>query len=354
MKKILSILKFKKEANLLGAKVYMIKSMVAIITAYGIAMNNSILRKDMISVLFGLMLTIEPSILKGFKQGLEQVYASIIGGITAGIIVYLLGINVWTVSLSVVITLYICIKINWKIVSPVAIFTAIYMTQYVQKTEAGTVSMLLTFKLRMFALLTGVLIALFYNFIFALFSYKELLNKRITFLLDSLINSMRKITIGFKDKKELEDTIKYLPEIFDNIDSTYYLFEDIKKENKIYKLLNIEIEKISTFQKVLLQLRNITHLEYDTCYILLNDLDFDKLDKDLKEQIKYKMKENVKKIKNLKVYFNSLDNYDVEMVVSKEDRKIEGTKKESIRLLYNVNEIEECIISAVEEGKNIR
>ena len=171
------------------------------ITAYAIAHNNSVLKLDMISLLFGLMLTLEPVTLTGVRNGLNQIYASSLGALSTAIILYCFGINIWTVAISIAFTLYVGLKINWREVSVVAIFTSIYMTQYVQNTAAGQPSIFLTFRLRILALGVGIVIAILFNFLFSLFSYRSMIYKRITFLLGSTISSLTIILEMYKSKR---------------------------------------------------------------------------------------------------------------------------------------------------------
>jgi uncharacterized membrane protein YgaE (UPF0421/DUF939 family) len=147
MKKILNYLKFNEEILLLNSYAYLAKVFISILTAYLIASHNAFLRKDMISILFGLALTLEQTNYTSLRNGYDQFASSVLGGLSAAIIVFFFGINLWTVALSVTFAVFVALKINWKSVSPVAVFTAIYMTQYVQTNSLGAPSMFLTFEL---------------------------------------------------------------------------------------------------------------------------------------------------------------------------------------------------------------
>ena len=246
MRKIISILSLKGEANLLDSKLYILKSFLAVMTAYAIAHNNSVLKLDMISLLFGLMLTLEPVTLTGVRNGLNQIYASSLGALSTAIILYCFGINIWTVAISMAFTLYVGLKINWREVSVVAIFTSIYMTQYVQNTATGEPSIFLTFRLRIFALGVGIMIAILFNFLFSLFSYRNMIYKRITFLLGSTISSLSIILecIKVSDFHNLIKEGKALPTVFNNIDWVYSQFEDIKKESNLkFKMMKLQRRK---------------------------------------------------------------------------------------------------------------
>jgi len=271
-----SMIKLKNEAILLDSKWYMTKAFFAVMTAYIIAVKNPILKLDTISVLFGLMLTLEPVTLTGIKNGLNQIYATALGAISTAVIIYLfqiLGINmVWTIALSMAFTLYVCLKIDWRAVSPVAIFTSIYMTQYIQKTPAGEPSIWLTFRLRLFALGTGVIIAIIFNFIFALISYRKMMNKRITFLVKLVIDSLNDMVKTLRDNNEegFSSVKNKFPPIFNNIDWVYSLFEDMKKEYKYKaKIVGFKRENLIRIQSLVLFLRDITHLNYDIVYVLM-------------------------------------------------------------------------------------
>src|SRR5690348_807192 len=117
-----SAVRFKKEAILLDSKLYIIKAFFAVMTAYIFAIKNPILKLDTISVLFGLMLTLEPVTLTGIKNGLNQIYATVLGAISTAVIIFIfqsLGISmVWIISLSMAFTLYVCLKIDYRAVSP--------------------------------------------------------------------------------------------------------------------------------------------------------------------------------------------------------------------------------------------
>lgn len=273
MKGIISKILFQKEANLLDSKLYILKSFLAVATAYLIGSRHEIISKDMISVLFGLMLTLEPITLTGIKNGLNQVYATLLGAISTALIIGFLGINVWTIALSVAFTLYVCLKINWREVSPVAIFTSIYMTQYVQTTPAGDPSVFLTARLRLFALLVGVIIAVIFNFLFSFVSYQSMAYKRISLLLESIIKNLQKTLEGIKEKNidKIVESKRSLPQIFNNIDWVAGLFKDVKKEFKFkHRFLGLQSNKIKYFQRIVWFIRAIAHLNYDINYIFVD------------------------------------------------------------------------------------
>lgn len=275
MNKILSIIKLNKEANLLDSKMYIIKTFLAVATAYIWSVNNPILKHDTISVLFGLMLTLEPVTLTGVKNGLDQIYASLLGALSTVIIVYIGGgISAFTIALSVAFTLFVCLRINWRMVSPVAIFTSIYMTQYIQKTISGAPSMVLTFRLRMAALGAGVIVAILYNFIFSFVSYKQMLNKRVLFLLESIYDNLQTTSNAIEENNidKIYMLKSKLPQDFNNIDWVMTFFMDMKKEAKFkLKISNINMSLIEKYENMVLTIRTINHLNYDICYTLCDE-----------------------------------------------------------------------------------
>lgn len=163
-RRISKTLGLSQEAYLFDSPLYLTKSLLAIATGYIIGKQFPIAQLDMISVLLGVMYNLEPLNRTSVRSGVSQLIASTIGAAATGILVLAFGVNVFSISIGMVLTLYVCLKINWRLVSPVAIFTSIYMTQYIQVNEAGLPSIWLTFRLRIIALGLGVLIALFYNY----------------------------------------------------------------------------------------------------------------------------------------------------------------------------------------------
>lgn len=270
MGKVIKMLGLKEEANLMDSKLFMLKTFMAVAAAYLIGHNNALLSKDMISILFGMMLTLEPVAFTGLRNGVDQIKASVIGAASTAVIIYFFGINVFTIALSIAFTLYVCLKINWREVSPVAIFTAIYMTQYMQKDAAGNLSILLTFELRMAALIMGVAIAVLFNFLFSLYSNKNMLYKRAAFLHKSALNNLEKTLKALQkmNKEEFLHIKRDLPNTFNNIDWVYGLFQDIRKEYKYKSLYRISDNQLEALCSAVLSIRNITHLNYDIIYCL--------------------------------------------------------------------------------------
>lgn len=358
MKKLLSFIRLKQEADLLNSWLYIIKSFLAVATAIIIIHNFSILKLDTISILFGLMLTLEPVTLTGIRNGFSQLYASVLGAASTAVIIYFLGINAFSIGLSMAFTLYVCLKINWREVSAVAIFTSIYMTQYVQKTPQGVPSIFLTFRLRMLALGVGVLIAIIYNLIFSSFYYRSMVYKRVSYLLKNIIENMEKIMLGLEDsdKGKIQEVHQGLPKVFNDIDWCFSLFDDIKKEYRFrLKVTGFKKKDIEKLQNIILSIRSITHLNYDMSYVLLEDaFDWSKLT-DNKGSIAQEFLSDIDELKKIKCIF---DKENTCAIYSREGisyEGISGTKEEEYytRLIHDLREINKVTNTIKAEASGI-
>lgn len=269
--KLLDIFKLKKEANLMDSKLFILKTFLAIFTAYVVGSNHHIVSKDMISVLFGLVLTLEPVNIAGIRGGWSQVYATLIGAVTTGLIISLFGISAWTIALSVALTLYITLKIDWKQISPVALFTAIYMTQFLQYDQTGEVSILLTMQLRLMALGTGVLVAVFYNFVFSIIQYRVITSKRIILLFDKMIGSFDATKVAIlKTSSEQEQVMNQITDVTKSIEWFSSVFKDLSKEFNAIPIWSSKKKALADALVLLEQMHHLTHLLYDINYSVLH------------------------------------------------------------------------------------
>jgi hypothetical protein len=205
------------------------------------------------------MLSMEPVSVSVFKSGLSQIKATIIGGTISAIIIYFGGINYITVPLAVAVTIYVTLLLDWKNISIIAIFTAIYMTQYVQYNSMNEVSIGLTFQLRMLAVFSGVFIAVVYNFIFSRLFYKGLVRKRTQYLIEELKNNFE---LYLEDQVTYEDLKTTLTTTFVDVDLIKGNIKDLQQEKK-------DSEYLKTYLKIIIELRNINHYLMD---LVLNDL----------------------------------------------------------------------------------
>ena len=178
--------KLSKEALLFDSPLYIAKAFLGVMLAYGLLGKTEFVGRDMISVLFGMMLTLEPSSVAGIKSGVGQIKGTLLGGVIGLIVVSIGGVNFITVPLAVALTLYVALVMDWSVVPAVAIFTSIYMTQYIQYDLEGMPNMFLTFLLRMSALGSGICIAVLVNAIFSRFGYKRMITKRLVYTFEQM------------------------------------------------------------------------------------------------------------------------------------------------------------------------
>jgi len=248
-----------RQGKQFDSPLFILKSFLAIMTGYILFHEHNIIGKDMISVLFGTMLSMEPVSVSGFKSGLSQIKATIIGGTISAVIIYFGGINFITVPLAVAVTIYVTLLMDWKNISIIAIFTAIYMTQYVQYDSMNEVSIWLTFQLRMLAVFSGVFIAVVYNFIFSRLFYKGLVRKRTQYLIEEVKNNF---DLYLVDEMVYEDLKNTLTTTFVDIDLIKDNIKDLQREKKDSKYLKKYLE-------IVIELRNINHYLMD---LVLSDL----------------------------------------------------------------------------------
>ena len=76
----------------------------------------------------------------------------------------------------------------------------------------------------MLALAAGIIVALFYNYLFSQFFYKKMLNKRIVFLIESFLKVLSNYDLPYMEQKQM--TASFISEI----DSIQGIFMDFKKE----------------------------------------------------------------------------------------------------------------------------
>lgn len=249
---------WKREMTLFDTGIFILKSFVTIFAGYAIFNSNTYLGKDMISLLFGAMLTLEPVNISGLKKGFELISASIIGGVIAAVIVMIGGINCITVPLAISLTLYITLRINWRSMSVIAVFTSIYMTMLVQYNSIGQPSMPLTLQLRLLSLGTGILLAVLANFIFSLFSYRAMLRKRIVYVLESTVVFVEKMSVILQnnDDYKVKELRIGLREIFVDIDQISVYVKDISKNKR-------KMDITQRYMKLLMKLRDFNHYLLD-------------------------------------------------------------------------------------------
>jgi hypothetical protein len=282
---ITNILGLKREAILLDSRLYILKAMCAISAGFILGHAFSITRLDMISVLLGVMYNLEAINVSGVKGGINQMLASTLGALTTGLLVYLMGydVTVFTVAIGMGLTLFIALKIDYRMVSPVAIFTSIYMTQFIQRDIAGNPSVFLTFQLRIAALGLGVLIAITFNYLFSFLYYRQIGRRRLEFAkIQSLIGldkSLQELSAATTDHNANNSVLAF---VFSDIEMVKSNVETMLKETWL-PFNRQERKNLYNIHEIIKSLKIIMHLAYDSNYIYdegrltVNDKDIDKL-----------------------------------------------------------------------------
>lgn len=264
-----NIFGLKKEAILLDSRLYILKAMCAISAGFILGNAFSVTRMDMISVLLGVMYNLEAINVSGVKGGINQMLASSLGALTTGLLVYLMGydVTVLTVAIGMGLTLYIALKIDYRMVSPVAIFTSIYMTQFIQRDLTGNPSVLLTFQLRIAALGLGVLIAITFNYLFSFLYYRQIGKRRLEFAkLQSVIGldkTLEELSSSGMDHNANNSVLAF---VFNDIEMVKSNVETMMKETWL-PFNRKEKKNLHVIYEIIKSLKIIMHLAYDSNYV---------------------------------------------------------------------------------------
>ncbi|WP_186431271.1 hypothetical protein [Clostridium sp. BSD9I1] len=323
MRRLITAFGLSNEAILFDSKLYIIKAILAIGTGYIVGKISIVARLDMISVLLGVMYNLEPINIVGVKSGVSQLISSTLGAICTSILIVFLGINVFTIAISMGLTLYLSLKINWRMISPVAIFTCIYMTQYIQKNSLGNPSIWLTFKLRIVALGIGVIIAILYNYLFSFIYYREIAYKRLEFAKLRLLNGLEYTKTQLKNKciNRGKEYITLFPYIFNDLDLVHSNIELVISESK-YLSTGEKRKKLQVMQKILEHFWQINHLAYDINFEICKEEKYDEFDKNSFRLIN-KAIENLRIINfisNNKTHELLIDDIEYKSIVNSNDR----------------------------------
>lgn len=265
--KLFKMLLLSKEASLFDTKEFVIKAFVAVILGAVVGKIVPYVGKDMISVLFGMILTLEPVNMTGIRNGFGQVRATIFGAIITGIILSIFGYTILTTAFAIAATLYVSLLVNWREFPVVAVFTSIYMTQYIQTNSLGEPSVLATFQLRIIALLTGVSIALLMNWLFSVIGYRHMIEKRLYYLLEDLEKKMRRVgdMIEKREYDKVPEIMNNFAPYFSELNWIQATIVDYKKDPFVIGK-NKKIKKLNELEKMAERVREMAHLIYDYMY----------------------------------------------------------------------------------------
>lgn len=276
-------LKLAAEAKLLGSWAFIIKASIAMFAGFALGQYIPLVNRDMISFLFAMMLTLEPVSTAGLRRGLEQFRATLVGGVLSGIIVAVVGINPLGLALSIGAILYFTLAKDWRNLSVVALFTGIYMTQFLQQTPAGTPDILLTMLVRILALSAGILYAILFNGLVSLVDMRHMPTKRLCFVHYRLSKHLQRLNEKLKHGLPIEDSMHLtMSNLFNDIDWNLGLLRDLHND----PLLTVGGLKKPQVQRSIVHLeslRTFTHYLFDL-EIQLRDAQFSALDAKAKSQ----------------------------------------------------------------------
>ncbi|MBN2850961.1 MAG: hypothetical protein JXK92_09890 [Erysipelotrichaceae bacterium] len=283
MDQLMRVFGLKREAVLLDSWLYILKSMCAIGVGFLLGKAFSITRLDMISVLLGVMYNLEAVNVSGVKGALNQMTASTLGALSTGFLVFLMGYHVSfvTVALGMGLTLYIALKIDYRMVSPVAIFTSVYMTQLLQSDALGNPSVLLTFRLRISALGLGVLIALAFNYVFSLFYYRKIGKKRMEFARLQGVSGLKKTYEILLSPIGSPVSSSVLASVFNDIEMVKANIRTMMKENSL-PFNRREKANLTVLDDMVNAMKSMIHLAYD-CIFMVQEKHIEVTPMDLKK-----------------------------------------------------------------------
>lgn len=268
MQNVMKVIGLKREAVLLDSWLYILKSMVAISIGFLLGRAFSITRLDMVSVMLGVMYNLEAVNVSGLKGGINQMAASTLAALCTGTLVYLMGYNVSviTIALGMGLTLYIALKIDYRLVSPVAIFTSVYMTQLLQRDAQGFPSVLLTYQVRIAALGLGVLIALSVNFLFSIIYYRKIGKKRLEFVKLQGVKGLMKTNEVLSKNSDYPISQSILAAVFNDIEMVKANLETMMKENNL-PFNRREKKSLVILYEMVKSIKTIIHLAYDCIFV---------------------------------------------------------------------------------------
>jgi len=251
------------ESRLLGTPLFIAKAAVAMFFGFWLGSLVPVANRDMISFLFGMMLTLEPVNTTGLKRGKDQFIATLTGGVVSAAIIFVAGITPVGLALSIGAILYLTLHRNWRELSVVALFTGIYMTQFIQFGAQGDPSILMTMVVRVFSLSTGIAFAMVFNLVFSLISLKHFPRKRLCFLYYRLNRHLTRLIEKLRTDQALVDSAHLsLAYLFNDIDWTVNLLSDLR-EDPLLKWVQLPLETVDDAIKKAKDLRTFSHYLFD-------------------------------------------------------------------------------------------
>jgi hypothetical protein len=257
----------RKEAYLLDSHLYIIKAMVALAFAYLVSQRVPIVSIDKVSVLLGVMYNLEAANVLGLRGGFNQLLASSLGALVTGILIILLNYQVGVISIvfGMGLTMWIALKIDYRFVSPVAIFTSLYMNLLLQNNAAGDPSVFSTFVVRLLALGFGIGVAILFNALFSFVYYKNLALRRLEHVKVQTVKGLRRTLELMQGPKNSTDNLAVLGGLFNDIEVVKAHLDSLNQE-KFWLSESIK-KQLPIIQTLVLEFKNILHLAYDLLYL---------------------------------------------------------------------------------------
>ncbi len=267
MSKLLKQIKLPQEALLMDSWLYIFKSMPALALAFLVGKLIPLQYLDSISLLLGVMYSLEAVNRRGFRSAKDQMITSALGGFITGCLIIVMNyqITALTLALGIGMTIYISLIIDYRMVSPSALFTSIYMTQLLRVNSLGQPDVFLTLAIRLSSLAIGILIAMIFNVVYSKLFYQRMSDKRLEFV-KRQVTAALKIAIEFYEKRvAIQGQSSCLANAFNDIEMVKADLEAlmVEKEKKVSDLERIVLKH--QIQR-LVALKNILHLVYDGLY----------------------------------------------------------------------------------------
>jgi hypothetical protein len=164
------------------------------------------------------------------------------------------------------LTMYIALKIDYRSIPPVAIFTSIYMTQYIQSDALGNPSILFTIRLRVLALGLGVVIALVFNYGFSFFYYRKIAVRRLEYAKGQCVIMLKQTAQNLASSEDLSQGEDLpFPLIFNDVDTVWSQLKAIRQESSL-PFSAAQKNNLLVAESIVKSLKAIVHMAYDLCY----------------------------------------------------------------------------------------
>lgn len=155
--------------------------------ALALACVNAIGLQDQISACFVALVCTSPTVFTGLRRGLEQLTASVLGGLVTIALLLTLPRHPLVLGLAMAITVRAAFVVGYWRTYLVAGFTVIYM--YILPFGSPTVA----FEQRIFSVGVGIASATVVNFGISAFSYRSLFIRRLALVREALATACERI-----------------------------------------------------------------------------------------------------------------------------------------------------------------